>query len=278
MEIDRSTKTPCRKSICKQLLIEGQVQPFVEFFGLSHGQEYPCDDEELKTNEEPARFEMPPELFEDVQGKLVAAEKAKRTGNTSSYFSITHGIAEYFEKNHLARNTEAAAYFYQRCLKICKQRRDATGEMSAYHNLGCLYKQSGKLIRSIQFHERHMKLARDVDLEAEKYKAARELAGAYVNFGEKQQSIGAYKNAIQFYLRGIESARAIKDRDSECKTCEKLSLAYLSVGDKSMSKLFLKEYQQLRGALDNMQQQERGNAQKDLGRSIIEGSRNAKRP
>lgn len=221
--------------------MKGQVQSFVNFFSLSHSHSNSCH---FAMNEDGG--EAKESTLTTIQAKLVNAETAKRSGNTNAYYGATMELAKFFE----TRDLSASAYFYQQCLEICKERGDHSNEIVAYYNLGRINANLGDLLRAIEFHELQMQLARDMNVEKEKHKAAEELTQLYLKFGTKQITNGANKTAVQFLLRGLESARAIKDRDAECTACERLGHAYSALGDEKHSVLFVSEHHKLRTNLD----------------------------
>ena len=98
------------------------------------------------------------------------------------------------------------------------------GEGSAYGNLGNAYASLGDFKKAIEYHERHLKIAKEVgDVAGE--------GGAYCNLGNDYGSLGDFKKAIAYHERCLKIAKEVGEVAEEGKTYGNLGNAYDRLGD-----------------------------------------------
>ncbi|CAH3142350.1 unnamed protein product, partial [Porites evermanni] len=117
-----------------------------------------------------------------------------------------------------------AIEYHQRHLKISKEVGDRAGEGKAYGNLGIAYHSLGDFQKAIEYHERHLKISKEVGDRAGEGKA-------YGNLGNAYHSLGDFQKAIEYHERDLKISKEVGDRAGEGKAYGNLGNAYHSLGD-----------------------------------------------
>ncbi|CAM9796981.1 unnamed protein product, partial [Choristocarpus tenellus] len=123
-----------RRGICESILVEGNVQTFVDFFYLTHRPRPTQDNFDLRQT--PEEIKVPPREMVFIKNNLAAAESARRQGDTSAVYKSFNSLAQYFQDTN---DPKTGVYFYEKCLEISRLTSDKKGEMSANHRLGLVY-------------------------------------------------------------------------------------------------------------------------------------------
>ena len=125
---------------------------------------------------------------------------------------------------HSLGDYKTAIDYHERDLKVAKDVGDISGEGTAYCNLGCAYYSLGDFKTAIEYHDRNLKIAKDVG----------DISGegtAYCNLGCAYYSLGDFKTAIDYHERHLKIAKDVGDISGEGKAYCNLGCAYGSVGD-----------------------------------------------
>ena len=125
---------------------------------------------------------------------------------------------------HNLGDFEKAIQYHKRHLEIAKEVGDKAGEGNSYCNLGNAYDSLADFKRAIQYHERHLKIAREVGDKAGE-------GISYSNLGNAYHSLGNFERAIQYDQRDLDIAKELKDRAGEGKSYGNLGVVYHSRGD-----------------------------------------------
>ena len=73
---------------------------------------------------------------------------------------------------------------------------DRAGEGEAYCNLGIAFENLGDIQKAIEYHERHLKIMKEVGNRVGEGKGYCNLGSAYVSLGELQKAFQYYKNSV----------------------------------------------------------------------------------
>ena len=165
---------------------------------------------------------------------------------------LNSNLALYFQSPQVS-DPQTGVYFYEKCLEISKLTGDTSGEMAAYHNLGCVHQQMGDAANSIQFHERHFELARKAKAYAEQESASKELVKVYREYAEEKEQNKEYNEAVEFYSKALESARTSRDRKQEGMACYRLGKTYTEVQQAAKAVNFLHEYERICKEMGDLQ-------------------------
>ncbi|XP_074627789.1 uncharacterized protein LOC141885815 [Acropora palmata] len=117
-----------------------------------------------------------------------------------------------------------AIQYHEKRLKIAKEIGDRAGEGGAYGNLGIAYQSLGDYQKAIEYHEKHLKIAKEIGDRAGE-------GGAYGNLGIAYQSLGDYQKAIEYHEKHLKIAKEIGDRAGEGGAYGNLGISYRSLGD-----------------------------------------------
>ena len=123
-----------------------------------------------------------------------------------------------------SRTLKKALKYHEKDLKIAKEIGDRAGEGKAYGNLGIAYNSLGDFRKTIKYHKKHLKIAIEIGDRA----GERE---AYGNLGNAHTSLGDFQKAIECHEKDLTIAIEIGDRAGEGEAYGNLGIAYRSVGD-----------------------------------------------
>ena len=118
---------------------------------------------------------------------------------------------------------KTAIQYHQRHLEIAKEVGDKAGEGGSYGNLGNAYQGLGQFKTAIQYHQRDLEIAKEVGDKAGE-------GGSYGNLGNAYQGLGQFKTAIQYHQRDLEIAKEVGDKAGEGRSYCNLGNAYDSLG------------------------------------------------
>ncbi|XP_078380663.1 tetratricopeptide repeat protein 28-like isoform X2 [Oculina patagonica] len=114
--------------------------------------------------------------------------------------------------------------YHERSLKIAKEVGDTAGEGHAYGNLGNAYLSLGDFRKAIECHEYLLKITKEVEDRAGE-------GSAYGNLGNAYLRLGDYKKAIECSECYLKIAKEVGDETGEGRAYGILGNAYLSLGD-----------------------------------------------
>lgn len=226
-----------RQRNCVEMLTEGFVQAYTDFFYLTHrpdpnpglaliGQA----DREIQVSEEDMAF---------LRSSLCDAELARRKGDTRVVFACFNALSDYYLR---LMDCKTCIYFLEKCLDIAKSTSDVGAEMSASHRLGCAYEALKDTVACTGFHERHLQMAREQGDVAQENIACRELVRMYRAKAVEMEAAQDLEAASQLYRRCLDCAQECADRAAEGQANYSVgrSLVLLNKPDKALP--FLKNY------------------------------------
>ncbi|XP_074627687.1 uncharacterized protein LOC141885736 isoform X6 [Acropora palmata] len=114
--------------------------------------------------------------------------------------------------------------YHEKHLKIAIEIGDRGGEGRAYGNLGGAYWSLGDYRKSIEYHEKHLKIAIEIGDRGGE-------GSAYGNLGCAYRSLGDYRKSIEYHEKHLKIAIEIGDRGGEGSAYGNLDCAYRSLGD-----------------------------------------------
>mmetsp|Transcript_31348 Transcript_31348/g.40185 ORF Transcript_31348/g.40185 Transcript_31348/m.40185 type:complete len:458 (-) Transcript_31348:196-1569(-) len=243
-----------RRQLCEQILINGYVQSFVDFFYLTHRPDPKAA--MMNTGGEDAAAEIEidvsPQEMVFISKHLTTAEKARRLGDTNVVYQSFNVLAQYFQQ---LEDPKTGVYFYEKCLEIARLTNDRGAEMLANHCLGVVYESMGELLSAAAYHERHRDLAVEDQLDSEAATANAELVKIYWKFAEQKEAEKDNELSVQFYEKCLQAAQAAEDRASEGVASFKLGRVFISEGQAQQAIPFLEDYLQIVQSLDDLEGQ-----------------------
>ena len=125
---------------------------------------------------------------------------------------------------HRLGDFRKAIEYHERHLKISKEVKDRAGEGSAYGNLGNAYYSLGDFQKAIECHEQHLKISKEVGDRAGEGKA-------YGNLGNAYRNLGDFQKAIEYHERHLKISKEVGAREGEGNAYCNLGNAYRNLGD-----------------------------------------------
>jgi tetratricopeptide (TPR) repeat protein len=222
---------------CMQLLNDGFVQSYVDFYHLTHRA-----DPNLQGAQKNKRIKHTIEELVFIRNSLVQAESSRRQGNTSGVYTAYHLLADSYKKK---MDWKTSIFFLDKCLEVAQLTTDIRAEMVANHLLGSVYQSMGEFDTARAFHERHEKLAYAIDVEEEIVKANNELNKVYWVLAQNLDNDGQADEAIAMFHRGLASAIKCVDRSAEAEANGKIGQILLRKGQAFESLPFLRQHAQI---------------------------------
>eukprot|EP00615_Pteridomonas_danica_P004536 CAMPEP_0114349708 /NCGR_PEP_ID=MMETSP0101-20121206/15753_1 /TAXON_ID=38822 ORGANISM="Pteridomonas danica, Strain PT" /NCGR_SAMPLE_ID=MMETSP0101 /ASSEMBLY_ACC=CAM_ASM_000211 /LENGTH=450 /DNA_ID=CAMNT_0001488453 /DNA_START=194 /DNA_END=1546 /DNA_ORIENTATION=+ len=236
-----------RRVFCEELLTDGLVQSFVDFFYLTHRPD-PQHAAAHGTSSNPIEIQVPPNEMSFIRENLTSAENARRQGDTGTVYGAYSSLATHYQEGGDSRT---GVYFYQKCLEIAKLTGDNRGEMSANHDLGIIHFAMGDAESAAHYHERHVQLAGKEDNEGEQRIASGELVKVYRAIAEGHESNDLFDQAVQYYSKCLESSILAKERRSEGLASYRLGRCFVLLNDCARAIEYLEEYETSCKALED---------------------------
>ncbi|XP_074627332.1 uncharacterized protein LOC141885317 [Acropora palmata] len=117
-----------------------------------------------------------------------------------------------------------AIEYHERHLKVAREVGDRVGEGNAYGSLGSAYRSLGDFRKAIEYHEKHLEIAIEVG-----HRVGEGIA--YGGLGNAYQSLGDFRKAIEYHEKVLEIAIEVGHRVGEGSAHGNLGNAYWSLGD-----------------------------------------------
>lgn len=222
---------------CLQLLADGYVQSYVDFYHLTHRA-----DPNLQGAHKNLRIKHTIEEMTFIRNSLVQAELARRQGSTSGVYVAYHKLADTYKKK---MDWKTAIFFLDKCLEVAQLTTDLRAEMAANQVLGSVYQSMGEFETARAFHERHETLAYAVDIDDEVVKANVELNKVYWVIAQALDEGGHTEQAIEMYHKCLSAAIKCVDRSAEGEANGKIGQILLRTGQAFDSLPFLTQHAQI---------------------------------
>ena len=113
--------------------------------------------------------------------------------------------------------------FLKKVLNLTIGKGDLTEEGNASRSLGTVYFSHGNFQKSIEYHEKHLKICKRNPWPSE--------GRAYANLVNDYKSLGDFQKAIEYHEKHLKTAIEIGDWAGEGKACTKHDIAFFSLGD-----------------------------------------------
>lgn len=182
------TAMSTEEEFCQDLLVEGYVQSFVDFYHLTHRVD-PNSTSGIK-------IQCTPEDMSFIRNNLVLAELSRRQGNIIGVYTAYNKLAGSFKKK---MDWKTAIFFQKKCLEVAQLTTDLKAEMAANHTLGEVCQQMGEFADARLRHERHEEIAVSIDSTEDIVAANVELHKVYLVLAQRleQQATQAETQGLQ---------------------------------------------------------------------------------
>ena len=206
-----------KQSLCISILTNGYVNSFVDFFYLTH--------RATETGQ------IPEHQMEFIKTNLTNAEKSHRRGLHERVFDAYEKLAGFFQSS---KDYKTAGYFYEKCLDIAESMEDLAQQGNSNLHLGLTHDLMGQTKLAIQFHERHLQIALELDDPARLEQANLQLVEAYFKFAQEFEAKSGPENArraVVFYRKCVEAAAEARQLKEEGTATYRLGITLARLGE-----------------------------------------------
>ena len=125
---------------------------------------------------------------------------------------------------HSLGNFQMVMEYHEKHLKIAKEVGDRSGEGRAYGSLGSTYRSLGNFQKAIEYHKKHLKIAKEVGDRSGEGVAYGSLGIAYLDLRN-------FQKAIEYNEKHLKIAKEVGDTSGEGKAYGTLGNAYHNLGN-----------------------------------------------
>ena len=223
---------------CEQLLADGFVQSYVDFYHLTHRAD-PNDPNSVKVN-------ISVEDMQYIRNCLTEAESARRVGNTANVYSSYTKLADYYCG---LLDWRTSLFFHQKCLDVAQLTSDLRAEMAGNHALGLVNQKMGDFEKARLFHERHEMISVSVDAEEELAKSNSELYKVYLGIADKFEQEGSLEEAMSMHQKCLGAAKKCWNKAAEAEANGKIGNVLLRLDQPSESVSYLQKFSEISAEL-----------------------------
>ena len=165
-------------------------------------------------------------LKEDICNRSPEEREKAIYQNIPDYEKALEGLAYCsLGDTHQSLGDFKIAIDYHEChLKIAKELGDKTGEGVAYSYLGIAHLCLGDFKTAVYFHERHLKIAKELGDRSQE-------GNAYGNLGNAHRRLCNFKTAIDYHERHLKISKQLGDISGEGRAFGNLGNAHRCLGD-----------------------------------------------
>ena len=221
---------------CQQLLVEGYVQSFVDFYHLTQRSDPNC------TDGNPKKISCTPDEMTFIRNNLVLAEISRRQGNIVGVYTAYNKLAGSYKKK---RDWITAIFFQEKCLEVAQLTTDMKAEMTANHTLGEVYQQMKAYELARTCHERHEAIARAIDNADEIVTANVELHRVYLVLAQRLETAGEVEAALDMYEMCLGASIKCMDLAAQGEANGKIGNLLLRKGNPSAALPYLQQHSQI---------------------------------
>eukprot|EP00736_Rhodelphis_marinus_P004901 Rmarinus@m.4866 len=211
-----------RHSLCTQLLIDGYVKAFADFFHLTHDEGSP-----LLVGEDSENSVTVDELI-FVKDKLCEAEQAQRMRDVERVCASLKELAAYFSSRG---DSKAHILFLEKALEAAVAGSDREVECVANEDLGLAYEKMENLPRSIAYHEEHLRIAKENKIPDSQERASHNLTRTYRAYADQREAANDTHSARALHEKCLEVANSLNDRQVEAEMHYRLGQNAADLGD-----------------------------------------------
>jgi len=217
------TEIQLESDICKQLLINGYVQSYIDFYHLTNRAD-PLSDPSKKEITK-IRTSVDHMLF--IRDKLLDSENARRQGNTNDVYIAYNSLADSFAK---IQDWRTSIFFHEKRLEVAQIISDDKAIMNANQSLGLVHQQIHEYEIARKFHEKQEQFASKYDLVEETARAHAELFKVYMFLASDLEHDKNHNDALDMYKRCLNSAIKCWNKPAEGVANGKIGNLLLSQG------------------------------------------------
>ncbi|KAI9350312.1 hypothetical protein BDR26DRAFT_798666 [Obelidium mucronatum] len=193
---DQNTKTrvPLAQTICLQLLTEGQIHSFIDFFNIVHVS---------KPGQKPTALNSYTlDELTSLKTLLTTSELSQRNGDRVEIYEAKKALGFFYRKLKmfdLSLSYLREAYECARTIHANKQY-----EIEAAHNLGIVLASMGEAHEAVKLYEQSRSLASEKGDTQSEAVASKSLVNARILIAKDLEKTGLFKDAIVHYTQSIQ--------------------------------------------------------------------------
>lgn len=230
------TAMSTEEEFCQDLLVEGYVQSFVDFYHLTHRADPNI------TDGSNAKIINTPEDMSFIRNNLVLAELSRRQGNIIGVYTAYNKLAGSYKKK---RDWKTAIFFQKKCLEVAQLTTDLKAEMSANHTLGEVYQQMGEYGDARLRHERHEEIAVSIESADDIIAANVELHKVYLVIAQRLEQEQASDEALKMYEMCLGASIKCTDLAAQGEANGKIGNLLLQRGDAAGALPYLEQHSEI---------------------------------
>eukprot|EP00602_Paraphysomonas_sp_CaronLab_P008120 CAMPEP_0185030096 /NCGR_PEP_ID=MMETSP1103-20130426/16853_1 /TAXON_ID=36769 /ORGANISM="Paraphysomonas bandaiensis, Strain Caron Lab Isolate" /LENGTH=423 /DNA_ID=CAMNT_0027565081 /DNA_START=71 /DNA_END=1342 /DNA_ORIENTATION=- len=224
------------EDFCQQLLVEGYVQSFVDFYHLTQRADPNAPDGKFR------KIQCTTDEMSFIRNNLVLAEISRRQGNIVGVYTAYNKLAGSYKKK---RDWKTAIFFQEKCLEVAQLTTDMKAEMMANHTLGEVFQQMNEYEQARVCHERHEEIAKSIDNADEIVIANVELHKVYLVLAERLDAENRTDEALKMYEMCLGASIKCMDLASQGEANGKIGNLLLRRGDPSAALPYLQQHSQI---------------------------------
>lgn len=167
------------------------------------------------------------------------AEDHIRKGDTKNALKQYKKVCSRYED---LRDYETASYFYNRCLELSKESKNARGEAKAYQGLGNCEEKVMNIFQAKSYLEMGLEKACDENLQDEVTTISTDLVRIYKIIAKDFQKNSEFDKAIKFFEDCLEACRKAKLHEEEAQCYMEMGIIHEQMGDLDQSVFFLNKF------------------------------------
>ena len=217
------TELQLESDICKQLLVNGFVQSYIDFYHLTNRADPLFDPSKKEVSK--IRTSVDHMLF--IRDKLLSSENSRRQGNTNGVYTAYNELADSFAKK---QDWRTSIFFHEKRLEVAQIISDDKAIMSANQSLGLVHQQIQEYEIARKFHEKQEQLASKYDMVEDIARAHAELYKVYMFLAGNLEREGNNTDALAMYKKCLTSATKSWNKPAEGVANGKIGNLLLSQG------------------------------------------------
>lgn len=230
------TTLTTEEEFCHDLLVQGYVQSFVDFYHLTHRVDPNC------TDGSNPKIQCTPEDMSFIRNNLVLAELSRRQGNIIGVYTAYNKLAGSYKKK---MDWKTAIFFQKKCLEVAQLTTDMKAEMAANHTLGEVYQQMCEFAEARACHERHEEIASSIDSVDDIIAANVELHKVYLVIAQRLEHENKLDEALQMFEKCLGASIKCADLAAQGEANGKIGNLLLRRGDAAGALPYLEQHSEI---------------------------------
>lgn len=216
------------ESEARKFLEQGMIESYVDFVYLTNGgmpvAVAPLDSpEEKNCYRGRGRINFDEETILHVTDLLKKAEDFLNEGEIAKSINEYKNVCKMYEE---VNDYPIASYFYEKCLTISKQEKNAEGEAESYMGLGLCEEGEHNIAKAQEYYEIALEKALDKNLHAIDKVISEQLIRVYEKLAIDNEGEGDYTRALEYYDKCLNASKRALNTRKEAECYLKLGMTY----------------------------------------------------